>query len=53
MKAAIVAAVMSVLELIELWGGFSTGVTQDWILSLMMILTPILVWFVPGWFGGD
>jgi hypothetical protein len=50
MKAAIVALIMSALELLELWGGWSFGVGKDWVLSFLMLITPLLVWLIPGWF---
>lgn len=51
MTAAIVAAIMSILELIELFTGFSFGgaVNPEWIEATLMVLTPLLVWLVPGW----
>ena len=50
MKAALVAAIMSILELIELSTGWTfAGVTEEWIQGTLIVLTPILVWLVPGW----
>jgi hypothetical protein len=47
-SAATIAAVMSLLELAEEWGGWSFGVDQHWIETTLMLLTPFLVWAVPG-----
>lgn len=49
MVKAVVALIMSALELIELLTGWSwTGVIDEqWIETLLMVLTPILVWLVP------
>lgn len=44
---AIVAVVMAVLTLVEVWGGWHFGISEDWVVSLLAILTPILVWLVP------
>jgi hypothetical protein len=44
MQAVIITIVMSVLELIDLWFGSSMGISRDWIETLLMVLTPILVW---------
>jgi hypothetical protein len=46
---AIVAAIMSILALIEIAFGFNVGhdLTEEWLLGLIAILTPILVWLVP------
>ena len=49
MAAALVATIMSLVELVELWGGFTTGIHQQWVETTLMILTPILVFFAPGW----
>jgi hypothetical protein len=44
MQAVIITIVMSVLELIDLWWGANLGITQEWIETVLMVLTPILVW---------
>lgn len=50
MQVAIIAAVMSILELIDLWLGTSLGgeSMKNWIETLLMVLTPILVWLGMG-----
>jgi hypothetical protein len=48
MAAAAVAAIMSIIEFIELvWG--KTGLTQEYVEAILMILAPILVWLIPNW----
>ncbi|MBO0710756.1 MAG: hypothetical protein J2P47_05690 [Acetobacteraceae bacterium] len=48
MTKAIIAVIMSSLELIEQWTGFQApGITPEWIETTLMILTPILIYFVP------
>jgi|GEM_PF-7073908 len=49
MVATIVAAVLAVLELLEMWGGWSFGIGEEWVQAILVVLTPILVWLVPGW----
>lgn len=44
---AIVALVLSALSLIELGTGWQSGVTEDWLLATIAIITPILVWAIP------
>jgi len=53
MTAAIVAAFLSILELVELWGGWSFGIGEERVQAILMVLTPILVWLVPGWVAPD
>jgi hypothetical protein len=48
MAAALVAAIMSIIEFVELvWG--KTGLTQEYVEAILMVLAPILVWLVPNW----
>lgn len=47
MNKALVAAIMSVITLAELYFGFRSGITEEWLLALIAILTPIIVWLVP------
>jgi len=52
MTAALVAVIMSILELVELWTGWvPAGITTQWVETTLMILAPILIWLVPR-FGG-
>jgi hypothetical protein len=44
MQAVVVTVIMSVLELLDLWLGWNMGITRDWIETVLMVLTPILVW---------
>ena len=45
------ALVMAVLMLLELYLGVRIlpGVSEDAVLSILAIATPILVWLVPNW----
>lgn len=45
---AIVALIMAVLLIIEVWTGWkSEMITEEWVISILAILTPIIVFFVP------
>lgn len=45
---AIVAAVMALLLIIEAWTGWkSEMIDEAWVLTILGVLTPILVWLVP------
>jgi hypothetical protein len=44
MQAVVITIIMSILELIDLWGGWNLGITREWIETILMVLTPILVW---------
>lgn len=51
---AFIAAVMSILTIIDQWWGVSIGfVSEEWITMVLAVLTPIFVYFVPnrepGW----
>jgi hypothetical protein len=44
----LIALVMSALGLIEVATGFSVSfISEEWLLSLIFVLTPILVWAAP------
>lgn len=44
---AIVAVIMSVIALIEEFYGKQLGISEEWVLTTIAILTPVLVWLVP------
>lgn len=45
---ALVALIMSALIVVELILGIQIpGISEDWIIATIAILTPILVWLVP------
>jgi hypothetical protein len=45
---AVVAVVMGLLLLIEAWTGWKSDViSEEWLLTIIAVLTPILVYFVP------
>jgi hypothetical protein len=46
-QKAIAAVVLSVLMLIEIGTGWQSGVTEEWILATLAILSPILVYVIP------
>lgn len=47
MLKAIVALIISAVELVELWSGSQLGVTEEWVETTLMVLLPILVWLIP------
>jgi thiamine transporter ThiT len=42
-----VALIMAIIVLIELYFGWTFGLTEEWIVGLVTLLTPIFVWLVP------
>lgn len=44
---AVVALIMALLVVAELHFGVTLGVTEDFVISLLALLSPILVWLVP------
>jgi hypothetical protein len=44
---AIAAAVVAVLALIEIFFGWDLGIGEEWVLSILAVLGPIVVWLVP------
>jgi hypothetical protein len=44
---AIIAAILSILTLIEVWSGWSSGITEEYLITVFAVLTPILVWAIP------
>lgn len=43
-----VAAVMAILGVLDQIFGWSLpGISEQWVSSIIFVLTPILVWFVP------
>lgn len=44
---AIVALIMGLLSIGNLWFGFDLGITPDAVTSVIALLTPLIVWFVP------
>jgi hypothetical protein len=47
LNKAIIAAVLAVLTLIEVWTGWKSGITEEYLLTVFAVLTPILVYLVP------
>jgi hypothetical protein len=47
---AIVAAIMAILGILTLWTGWIHGYTEEQILTVVMVLSPILVYLVPNRF---
>ena len=41
------ALAIAILTLIELYTGFSLGLSENAILAVLAILSPILVWIIP------
>ena len=46
-QKALVVLVLSALELLEYFTGWKSGIGEDWIMSVLAVLAPILVWFTP------
>lgn len=44
---ALVALIMGLLSIGNLWFGFDLGITPDALTSVIALLTPVLVWFFP------
>jgi hypothetical protein len=42
--AAIIALVLAIVEIIEIWSGWHTGITQDWIETILAVLAPVFAW---------
>lgn len=42
-----VALAMAILGVLESQFGLAIGLTEQWIETLLFVLTPILVWLVP------
>jgi len=42
---AIVATVLGLLEIIEVWTGWKSGITEDWIITALAVLAPLAAWF--------
>lgn len=44
----VVAAILAILTLLDLYFGFSLSwLTEDWLIALFAVLSPILVYFTP------
>jgi hypothetical protein len=41
----IVAVILGALELIEDWTGWKSGITEEWILAVLAVVTPLIAWF--------
>ena len=44
---AIVSALMAVLGVLDQVFGISLGIGEEWVTSIIFILSPILVWWTP------
>jgi len=44
---ALVALIMGVLSVANLWFGVDLGITPDAVTAVIAMLTPIIVWFIP------
>ena len=44
---ALVALIMAILIFIEAHWGFTLGISEEAVIGLLALLTPILVWLVP------
>lgn len=42
-----VAFIMSVLTILEVTWGIHFGISEEWMVATLAIITPILVWLVP------
>lgn len=44
----VVAAILAILTLLDLYFGVSFGwLTEDWLIALFAVLSPILIYFTP------
>lgn len=44
---AIVAAIMAILVVIDQVGGYSLGISEQYVTMLLTVLTPLFVWLTP------
>jgi len=44
---ALVALIMGLLSIANLWFGIDLGISSDVIIALIAMLTPIIVWMTP------
>lgn len=45
---ALVALIMAILMILEEWFGISfPGLSEQWVITLLALITPILVWVTP------
>ena len=42
-----VALIMAIIIVVEDVTGWGSGITEEWVIATLAILTPILVWLVP------
>ena len=47
MQKAIIALILAVLQIIEIWSGWKSGITEEWLITVLAVLGPILVWAIP------
>ena len=47
MQKAIVALIISALQVLELATGWQSGITESYLLMLLAVLNPLLVWVIP------
>ena len=47
MTKAIIALLVSIAELIILWTGSNLDITEQWVETSLMVLNPLLVFFIP------
>ena len=43
--ATLVAVVLGLAELIENFTGWKAGITQEWIIAVLAVITPIVAWW--------
>lgn len=42
-----VALLVAALIIIEDWTGWKSGITEEWIITILAVISPIVVWLIP------
>jgi small-conductance mechanosensitive channel len=42
-----IAAIMAMITIADLYFATSLSITEEWITTLLLVLSPILVWLIP------
>jgi small-conductance mechanosensitive channel len=44
---AYIALIMAIVTLVDLYFGTALPITEEWITTALLLLSPILVWLIP------
>jgi hypothetical protein len=42
-----IALIMALVTMVELYFGATLPITEEWLTTLLLVLSPILVWLIP------